>query len=220
VVHIRNLFLIVPIGVVMGVLLALPLGPVNLLGLQRAVERGFLGGMAAGLGILLGDGLIALGAALGVNALTGTIREYRTAIQIIGGVALLGAGVKMYFTPFVLTADIPPEKASWRDYVGEIPQMFFLTITNPASVLGLIAIFGGVSSFVEIETHIDAFVMVASIMGGTFLYWFFVSQWIGRVRHQLGEVRLGQINWIAGLVLAAFGAVLIAEILLRRLRLW
>lgn len=219
-VHIRNLFLIVPIGVVMGVLLALPLGPVNLLGLQRAVERGFLGGMAAGLGILLGDGLIALGAALGVNALTGTIREYRTAIQIIGGVALLGAGVKMYFTPFVLTADIPPEKASWRDYVGEIPQMFFLTITNPASVLGLIAIFGGVSSFVEIETHIDAFVMVASIMGGTFLYWFFVSQWIGRVRHQLGEVRLGQINWIAGLVLAAFGAVLIAEILLRRLRLW
>jgi threonine/homoserine/homoserine lactone efflux protein len=220
VVHIRNLFLIVPIGMVMGVLLALPLGPVNLLGLQRAVERGFLGGMAAGLGILLGDGLIALGAALGVNALTGTIREYRTAIQIIGGVALLGAGVKMYFTPFVLTADIPPEKASWRDYVGEIPQMFFLTITNPASVLGLIAIFGGVSSFVEIETHIDAFVMVASIMGGTFLYWFFVSQWIGRVRHQLGEVRLGQINWIAGLVLAAFGAVLIAEILLRRLRLW
>lgn len=219
-VHIRNLFLIVPIGMVMGVLLALPLGPVNLLGLQRAVERGFLGGMAAGLGILLGDGLIALGAALGVNALTGTIREYRTAIQIIGGVALLGAGVKMYFTPFVLTADIPPEKASWRDYVGEIPQMFFLTITNPASVLGLIAIFGGVSSFVEIETHIDAFVMVASIMGGTFLYWFFVSQWIGRVRHQLGEVRLGQINWIAGLVLAAFGAVLIAEILLRRLRLW
>jgi threonine/homoserine/homoserine lactone efflux protein len=220
VLYIRNLFLIVPVGMITGVLLALPLGPVNLLGLQRAVERGFFGGMAAGLGILLGDGLIALGAALGVNALTGTIREYRTAIQIIGGVALLGAGVKMYFTPFVLSADIPPEKASWRDYAGEIPQMFFLTITNPASVLGLIAIFGGVSSFVEIETHIDAFVMVASIMGGTFLYWFFVSQWIGRVRHQLGEVRLGQINRIAGLVLVAFGAVLIGEILLRRLRLW
>lgn len=219
-VYIRNLFLIVPVGMITGVLLALPLGPVNLLGLQRAVERGFFGGMAAGLGILLGDGLIALGAALGVNALTGAIREYRTAIQIIGGVALLGAGVKMYLTPFVLSADIPPEKVSWRDYVGEIPQMFFLTITNPASVLGLVAIFGGVSSFVEIETHIDAFVMVASIMGGTFLYWFFVSQWIGRVRHQLGEVRLGQINRFAGLMMSAFGAVLIGEILLRRLRLW
>jgi len=54
----------------MGVLLAMPFGPVNLLGIQRAVERGFLGGMAAGLGIMAGDGLIALGAALGVNAIS------------------------------------------------------------------------------------------------------------------------------------------------------
>jgi putative LysE/RhtB family amino acid efflux pump len=220
VLHIRNLFLIVPIGMIMGLLLALPVGPVNLLGLQRAVERGFFGGMAAGLGIMLGDGLIALGAALGVNALTGAIREYRTAIQIVGGVALLGAGVKMYFTPFVLSADIPPEKASLWDYVGEIPQMFFLTITNPAAVLGLVAIFGGVSSFVEIETHVDALVMVASIMGGSFLYWFAVSEWIGRVRHQLDQVRLGQINRIAGLVLMVFGGVLIGEIVGKRLRLW
>ena len=218
--YIRNLFLIVPVGMVMGLLLALPVGPVNLLGLQRAVERGFFGGMAAGLGIVLGDGLIALGAALGVNALTGAIREYRTAIQIVGGVALLGAGVKMYFTPFVLSADIPAEKASLWDYVGEIPQMFFLTITNPAAVLGLVAIFGGVSSFVEIETHIDALVMVASIMGGSFLYWFVVSEWIGRERHRLDQVRLGQINRIAGLVLMVFGGVLIGEIVAKRLRLW
>ena len=212
VLYIRNLFLIVPVGMIMGLLLALPLGPVNLLGLQRAVERGFFGGMAAGLGIMLGDGLIALGAAMGVNALTGAIRDYRTAIQIVGGVALLGAGVKMYFTPIVLSADIPAEKASLRDYVGEIPQMFFLTITNPAAVLGLVAIFGGVSSFVEIETHIDALVMVASIMGGSFLYWFVVSEWIGSVRHRLDQVRLGQINRIAGLVLMVFGGVLIGEI--------
>ena len=218
--YIRNLFLIVPVGTVMGLLLALPLGPVNLLGLQRAVERGFFGGMAAGLGIMLGDGLIALGAAMGVNAVTGAIREYRTAIQIVGGVALLGAGVKMYFTPFVLSADIPAEKASLWDYVGEIPQMFFLTITNPAAVLGLVAIFGGVSSFVEIETHIDALVMVASIMGGSFSYWFVVSQFISTIRQRLDVVRLGQINRIAGLVMMGFGCVLIGEMVIKRLRFW
>ena len=72
--YIPNLFLILPVGMLMGLLLALPFGPVNLLGLQRAVERGFFGGMAAGLGIMLGDGLIALAAALGVNALSGAIR--------------------------------------------------------------------------------------------------------------------------------------------------
>src|SRR5215471_17249534 len=44
--------LIIPVGVAMGILLAMPFGPINLLGIQRAVERGFFGGMAAGLGIM------------------------------------------------------------------------------------------------------------------------------------------------------------------------
>ena len=179
----------------MGILLALPLGPVNLLGLQRAVERGFFGGMAAGLGIVLGDGLIALGTSLGVQAITGAIRDYRTLIQIVGGAALLGAGFKLYFTPFVISADQPAEKATLWEYVWDIPQMFFLTITNPSAVLGLVAIYGGVSSFVEVESHIDALAMVASIMGGSFLYWFVVSERIGHgPAIRLDQVRLGQID--------------------------
>jgi threonine/homoserine/homoserine lactone efflux protein len=218
--YIPNLFLIVPVGMLMGLLLALPFGPVNLLGLQRAVERGFFGGIAAGLGIMLGDGLIALGAALGVNAISGAIRQYRTAVQIVGGLALLGAGIKIYFTPFVISADTHGEQATLRDYIWDIPQMFFLTITNPGAVFGLIAIFGGVSSFVEVESNIDAFAMVAAIMGGSFLYWFVVSEWISTVRHRLDKVRLGQINRIAGLVLIAFGGILIGEMVVKRFRFW
>ena len=212
--------LIIPIGMLMGVLLAMPFGPVNLLGIQRAVERGFFGGIAAGLGIMLGDGLIALGAAMGVNAISGAIRQYRTAIQIIGGVALLGAGIKLYLTKAVIVKDTPAQKASLKDYVWDIPQTFFLTITNPGAVLALIAIFGGVSSFVEVESYVDALTMVAAIMGGSFLYWFLVSQFIAAIRHRLDVVRLGQINRIAGLVLIGFGGVLIGEMVVKRLRFW
>ena len=218
--YITNIFLIVPAGVVAGVLLAMPIGPVNLLGLQRAVERGFFGGMAAGIGILLGDGLIALIAALGVNAITGAIKEYRFAIQLVGGLALLGAGAKLYFMPAGLPTHTEAAKARLRDYVWDIPAMLLLTITNPGSVLGLIAIYGGVSSFVGVDSLLDAFTLVAAIMGGTFLYWFWVSQWIARVRHRLDKVQLGQINRIAGLVLCGFGCLLIGEMAVRRLRWW
>ncbi len=217
--YIPNPF-IIPVGMVMGLLLAMPFGPVNLLAIQRAVERGFFGGMAAGLGIMLGDGLIALGAALGVNAISGAIRDYRTAIQLVGGAALLLAGAKLCFTKAVITTEQPDHKATLLDYVWEIPQMFFLTITNPAAVLGLVAIFGGVSSFVEVETYIDAFTMVAAIMGGSFLYWFFVSNFIATIRHRFNVVRLEQINRIAGLILIGFGFVLIGEMVVKRLRFW
>ena len=168
----------------------------------------------------LGDGLIALGAALGVNAISGAIRQYRTAIQIVGGIALLGFGIKLYLTRAAVATEAHAEKASLRDYVWDIPQTFILTITNPGALLGLIAIFGGVSSFVEVESYIDAFTMVAAIMGGSFLYWFVVSQFIATIRHRLDVVRLGQINRIAGLVLIGFGCVLIGEMVIKRLRFW
>ena len=97
---------------------------------------------------------------------------------------------------------------------------FFLTITNPGAVLTLIFIFGGVSSFVEVESYVDAFTMVAAIMGGSFVYWFVVSQFIATIRHRLDVVRLGQINRIAGLVLIGFGCVLIGEMVVKQPRFW
>jgi hypothetical protein len=62
--------------------------------------------------------------------------------------------------------------------------------------------------------------MVAAIMGGSFLYWFVVSQFIATIRHRLNVVRLGQINRIAGLILIGFGCVLVGEMAIKRLRYW
>jgi threonine/homoserine/homoserine lactone efflux protein len=208
--------LIIPIGLVVGVLLALPMGPVNVLGLQRAVERGFFGGLAAGLGIMIGDGLIALCAAMGVNAISGAIRNYRTAIQIIGGLALILAGAKLYFTKPDFASAQEAADATLKDYIWDIPQTFLLTITNPGAVLGLIAIFGGVSTFVEIEGYVDALTMVAAIMGGSFAYWLVVSRLISDIRHTLDEARMAQFGRWAALVLIAFGCLLIGEMIIKR----
>lgn len=215
--------LIIPVGFLVGVLISLPMGPTNVLALQRAVERGFFGGLAAGIGVMLGDGIIALGAALGVNAISGAIRQYRTAIQIIGGLALVIAGMKLYLTRPVFASASEVERATLGDYVWDIPKMMFLTLTNPGAVLGLIAIFGGVSSFVEVASHIDVITMVAAIMGGSFCYWLLVSRRIGSIRHTVDERRMALINKLAGLVLVGFGALLVAEMLVKRfgmLRIW
>ncbi len=212
--------LIVPIGMLIGVLIALPFGPTNLLGLQRAVERGFFGGIAAGLGIMIGDGLIALGAALGVNAISGAIKTYRTAIQIIGGLTLIGAGAKLFFTKPSFASVHDAARATLKDYVWDIPKLCFLTLTNPGAVLSLVAIFGGVSSFVEVESYVDAVTMVAAIMGGSFCYWVVVSRLISGIRHTLDEARMARINKIAGLVLIGFGGLLIGEMVVKRLRFW
>lgn len=210
--------LIIPVGLVIGVLVAAPVGPVNVLCVQRAIERGFWGGVAAGIGAVLGDGLIAFFAAMGVGAITGALQEHRAVIQVVGGLALIAFGIKLYLTaPRLEPADQGQiAEASLRDYVWDIPQTFFLTITNPAAVLGLFAIFGGVSTFVEVETNVDALTMVAAIMAGSLGWWIMLSQLLGRVRHRLDIRGLRVINRVAGILLGGFGILLIGEVVAKQ----
>jgi threonine/homoserine/homoserine lactone efflux protein len=192
--------LIIPIGILIGILIAAPVGPVNILCIQRALERGFWGGVAAGLGAVLGDGLIALFASLGVGQISGAVQNHRTIIQVVGGIALLIFGAKLFVTPPRLEVPQPgaEEKASLKDFVWDIPQTFFFTITNPGAVLGLFAIFGGVSTFVEVDGYIDSLVIVAAIMAGSLAWWIFLSNMIGRIRHRitLSKFKLiNQVDW-------------------------
>jgi arginine exporter protein ArgO len=131
---------------------------------------------------------------------------------------LVAFGARLFFaTPRIVPMAMGARAETLRDFVWDIPQTFLLTITNPGAVLGLFAIFGGVSTFVEVESYVDALTIVAAVMGGSFLWWFSLSHLIGRFRHLLNEQRLRLINQITGLLLLGFGVLLIGEVLLKRL---
>ncbi len=215
--------LIIPVGIAIGVLVAAPVGPVNILCIQRTIERGFLGGILAGLGAVLADGLIALLAALGVGQITGAITRYRDAIQMAGGLVLAGFGVILSRTkPRMLPQ--PSSRPEWsriREGVWDVPKTFLLTITNPGAVLGLIAIFGGVSSFVGVNSTVQALWLVAAIVVGNLAWWVFLSAMVVRVRHKLTEAGLARMNYWCGLALVIFGAVLMGELALKAIhRAW
>lgn len=215
--------LIVPVGLAVGVLIAAPVGPVNIICIQRAVQRGMFAGIAAGLGAVLGDGLIALLAAQGVRAITGTISKYHDIIQLLGGIVVMAFAVKLAMSHPSLDAETPPaagekEWASLLDLVWDVPKTFLLTVTNPGAVLGMIAIFGGVSTFLEVKTRVDAFAMVAAIMAGSLAWWVFLSSLIGRIRHRLDLGRVLLINRAAAVLMFGFGVLLIGELAYKLVR--
>ncbi len=212
--------LVIPIGFLIGIIVAAPVGPVNVLCIQRAIARGFWGGLAAGLGAMLGDGLIALVAALGVGQITSAVTTYRVLIQSVGGLALIAFGAHLYFSPPpapVMAANSGNGAAGTLfDFAGDIPKTFFLTITNPGAVLGLFAIFGGVSTYVEVNGLADALTMVAAVMTGSLAWWLGLSATVARLRRKLKPEWLGQINTYAALLLVGFGLLLIGELLVKQ----
>jgi threonine/homoserine/homoserine lactone efflux protein len=189
-------------GIGVGLLVAAPIGPVNVLCIQRAVTNGFWGGLAAGIGAMLGDGLLAAIAAFSVTAISDVLIAYSGLIQLVGGVLL--------FAPPMLIA--PGQKSHLWDHWGIIPQTFFLTISNPGAILGMLALIGGLGSLIGgLDTYLEALLLVVSVMGGSLLWWLGLSELIATIRHRLTESRLRLINRIAGTLLIAFGVVLLVN---------
>ncbi|MEG6508815.1 LysE family transporter [Methyloligella sp. 2.7D] len=199
-------------GLIIGLLVAAPTGPVNVLVIQRAVARGFGGGLAAGLGAVLGDGLLAAIAAFSMTAVSDIMIAYAGWIQIIGGIIILIFGVGLFLTRPVL--EVPAdERSSVASHMGIIPQTFLLTVTNPGAILGMLAIFGGLGSLVGgLETYWEAMIVVLSVMGGSLAWWLGLSELIATIRHRLTEGRLRLINRIAASILLVFGVVLLVKV--------
>ena len=58
----------------------------------------------------------------------------------------------------------------------------------------------------------DVLLMVAAIMAGSLMWWIGLSNLISRHRHKIDASRLGLINRVAGVLLAVFGVLLLAEV--------
>jgi threonine/homoserine/homoserine lactone efflux protein len=202
---------LVIVGVGIGLLMAAPIGPVNVLVIQRAVAGGFWAGLAAGIGAVIGDGLLAAIAAFSVTAISDAMHAYSGWIQLVGGLLLVVFGVALLFRRPALTIPVG-QKSHLLEHTGIIPQTFFLTVTNPGAVLGMAAMIGGLGSLIGgLNTYLEALLLVAAVMGGSLLWWLGLSELIATIRHKLTEGRLKLINRIAGVVLIAFGLILLLD---------
>jgi threonine/homoserine/homoserine lactone efflux protein len=198
-------------GLGIGLLMAAPIGPVNVLVIQRAVARGFWGGLAAGIGAVLGDGVLAAIAAFSVAAISDVMAKYSSMIQFVGGVLLIIFGVSLLFAKPAFSTPLE-RKSHLLEHTGIIPQTFFLTVTNPGAILGMAAMIGGLGSLIGgLNTNLEALLLVLAVMGGSLAWWLGLSELIATIRHKLTEGRLKLINRSAGILLLAFGVVLVAD---------
>ena len=199
-------------GMFIGVLVAVPIGPVNVLCIQRTVERGFWAGLAAGLGAVLGDGVLAAIAAFSMTAVSDLLIAYASPVELVGGILLIVfGGALLLGRPVTAAAPQGDDSRLW-EHCGVIPQTFFLTVTNPGAILGMIAIVGGLGSLIGgLNNYLEALILVGAVMGGSLLWWIGLAELISTIRHKLTVERLTLINRIAGAVLFAFGVLLIGD---------
>lgn len=199
-------------GLVIGVAVAAPIGPVNLICIRRTLKYGMLNGFVSGAGAAVGDGVFAIVAAFGVTAVITFVAAYSGWLQLVGGVFLLGLGVRTWFDHPHLNDKLP--EGSLGDLLPVISVTFFLTITNPATMLGFIAIFGGVADFtIGTENYMRAALLVASVITGSVLWWAAITGFVSLFRDKMTDNGLEILNKISAVIIVVFGAAILGRLL-------
>ncbi|WP_137390027.1 LysE family translocator [Rhodoligotrophos defluvii] len=203
-------------GIGIGIAVAAPIGPINVMVINAALRRGFRSGVSTGSGAVLGDGCFALIAAFGLTAVSDFIEHYDRAIAAFGGVVLLVLGVRTMVAPAQLSVDnldaAMPARPDLGNHVATLGTTLLLTITNPATLMGFIFIFSSASGLVsEDESYAHATALVLAVMGGSLLWWIVLSAIVSHFRDRLSSRALRIVNAVSGGLIAGFGGFVLAR---------
>ena len=84
-------------GIVIGLMVSVPLGPMGVLIIQKTLQKGALAGFVAGMGAAFADLFYATVAAFGLGVVLNAIQSHELILQIIGGIFLVIVGATIYF---------------------------------------------------------------------------------------------------------------------------
>jgi putative LysE/RhtB family amino acid efflux pump len=195
-------------GLILGVSIAAPIGPIGILCIRRTLSHGMLAGIAGGLGTALADGIYAAIAAFGFAAMLGDLLADNLWFRLGGAAFLLWLGWKGWKAePAARAASVDA-----RTLAGTFAATFLLTLANPATIVTFVGLFLALG-LADAGDSTDAGVsLVAGVVLGSFAWWIVLSAAIAALRDRLGPSAFRLINRAAALLLVAFALWLVADL--------
>jgi threonine/homoserine/homoserine lactone efflux protein len=188
-------------GLVVGFLLAAPVGPIAVLCVHRTLAQGRLTGFLSGLGAAAADAIYGCIAALGLTLISTLLIEHRGWLQIVGGAFLCIVGVRTFFSKPV-DRQGPPR---WPGLVGSFFSALFMTLTNPMTFVAFAAIFASVGLGSVRGNKVDIGALVAGVFLGSGLWWTILVAGAHAFRSKMTIERLGKLNRVAGVIVFGVG---------------
>lgn len=201
-------------GIVVGIVIAVPVGPVGVLCMRRTIFDGKLAGLVSGLGAATADAFFGVIAGFGLTVVADWLLGYQDWLR------LAAAGFLFYVGGSAILAE-PPISAPPRTretLLADYASTFALTISNPVTLLAFLAIFAAVGLGGKEATLGRAAMLVLGVWVGSLLWWLALSLGAGSFFRSFERRHLLWINRGSGGILLLSGAALLGTLVLAHLR--
>ena len=220
-------------SLLIGFSIAAPVGPIGLLTIQRTLNQGPAAGLATGMGAAVADAAYGAVGAFGVTVLIQMLTAARMPLAIGGAAFLLWMAWSIWRAPVAeRAAQASGSAGAWPSQGGRSPAggrersepggldnllrcfagTFVLTLSNPATILSFIAVFGALAGRLQVASP---WTMIFGVLIGSALWWLLLSAVVGRLRERFDIRWRRRINVASALVLAGFALWQVLDLLLR-----
>ena len=190
-------------ALLVGVIAAIPIGPIFVMVVQRTLCHGRKAGVAVGLGAALADAIFATVSLLALSLVQHFVADHQSWLMLGGGLLLGCVGFRIFRQGG--SVDVPPDRAEYSLWTCGL-QAFLTTLTNPAALAVMLALPALIG--LRVEHSALPYLLPASVGLGEWMYWLLVVYLLARfVRIEAGTLR--RVSRLAGMVMGVFGIVLL-----------
>lgn len=186
-------------GIFLGLCVAVPVGPIGILCINRTINKGYFSGVVSGLGATTADFLYGIVAGLGVTVVSNFLIDYKNWLHLIGLIFLIIVGiniiVKKQKDPEMM---VPESKGFFKDYVTS----FLLTLTNPLTIFFFIAVFASLN--LTCFDPINVIPLLLGVLIGSGGWWFILCGFTLKFKNKLSFNILKRIDLISGILILGF----------------
>lgn len=192
-------------GILIGFVVAVPVGPMGVLCVSRALSGGPAYGLFSGLGVATADAICAGIAALGLTMISGFLMGQQVWVRLLGGVFLCYLGIKT----FLSKPGVQSTSGVATGLAGAYGSTLFLTFSNPATILSFVAIYAGWGVEGLSGHYLSAAVLTAGVFAGSASWWILLSGSLLAFRKSFAFSGLQWVQRISGAIIAGFGFFII-----------
>jgi threonine/homoserine/homoserine lactone efflux protein len=143
-------------------------------------------------------------AAFGLTFMAHLLAEYHFSLRLAGGILLCGIGIRTFFAR---PENCGISNRTGRLFAGLYTSTFFLTLTNPATILSFGAVFAAFGLAGARGSVLSAGTLVFGVFVGSALWWLFLISIFSLFKNRIGQQQVQWVNHIAGIVIAGSGVL-------------
>ncbi|MBD5229929.1 MAG: LysE family translocator [Bacteroidales bacterium] len=192
-------------GLLIGVLVSAPMGPVGMLIIQRTLNKGRWPAFFTGIGAALSDVFYCLLTGLGLSFITDFIETHNYLLQIIGSVVLVAFAI--YLFQKNPARALHKRRENKTTFFKDLGTGFLFTISNPLILFFIIGLFGRFNFLLPEFQYYHYILGYVAIFVGALLWWYLITFGVNKIRSHFNVRSMWFLNRIIGTILIIMALV-------------